>query len=321
MRVLRRILAYMVLVLSVVGCGKQDPLTPLRIGTSVWPGFEPLYLARDLGYLDPKSVHLVEYPASSETIRAFRNHAIDGAAVTLDEVLLLAQDGFEPRVVLVLDYSHGGDAIVGREYMRTVKDLIGRRVAVESGGVGAYVFKRALMLNGLSASDIEVVYLPVNEHAAAFKQGKVDASVCYEPMRSELLAAGASLLFDSTQIPEEIVDVLVVQHPALEKKLEGVRELLGGWFRAIDYLDQQPHDAAARMARREQVTVEQFLKSLEGLQILGRSDNLRLLNGQDPPLMKSAERLMQFMLEQKLLQTAADIDKVIATAPLASLPP
>ncbi len=88
-----------VLALSLAGCG-VEPAPPLRIGTNVWSGYEPLYLARELGYLDPRSVHLVEYPSASEVIRAFRNQAIEAAALTFDEVLLLTQDGFEPRVVL-----------------------------------------------------------------------------------------------------------------------------------------------------------------------------------------------------------------------------
>lgn len=69
-------------------------MAPLRIGTLVWPGYEPLYLARERGYLDPKSVRLVEYPSNSEVTRAFRNRAIEAAALTFDEVHpLLASSG------------------------------------------------------------------------------------------------------------------------------------------------------------------------------------------------------------------------------------
>ncbi len=208
-RGLATILTPAVLALSLAGCGVEP--APLRIGTYVWPGYEPLYLARELGYLDPQSVHLVEYPSASEVIRAFRNHAIEAAALTFDEVLPLAQDGFKPRVVLVMDISHGGDAILGRPELRTVKDLAGRPVAVDTGTVGAYVLTRALMLNGLKQSDVTIVHVEHNGQGAAFKEGRVDAVVNAEPLRSQLLAGGASLLFDRTQIPGEIVDVLTVE--------------------------------------------------------------------------------------------------------------
>ena len=210
-------------------------------------------------------MRLVEYPSNTEVSRAFRNRAIDGAALTLDEALLLAQDGFGLGVVLVMDISHGGDVILGRAEMRTVRDLVGRRVAVDTGTVAAYVLARALTLNGLERSNVKVVHVDYSEHAAAFQAGRVDAVVNGEPLRSELLASGASLLFDSTAIPGEIVDVLAIRSDYLEAHGAIVTGLLRAWFRAIDYLNANPEDAAARMAVREHITAERFLKSLEVL--------------------------------------------------------
>ena len=43
-----------------LGACVRDPEPPLRIGTNVWIGSEPLYLARELGRLDPETVQLVE---------------------------------------------------------------------------------------------------------------------------------------------------------------------------------------------------------------------------------------------------------------------
>ena len=54
---------------------------PIRIGTNVWPGYEPLYLARSLqDWQQDGDIVLVEYPSSTEVIRAFRNRAIESAA-------------------------------------------------------------------------------------------------------------------------------------------------------------------------------------------------------------------------------------------------
>ncbi len=56
----------------------------INIGTNVWPGYELLYLARELNLL-PQKVRLIEYNNTSEVMRAFRNRTIQGAALTLDE--------------------------------------------------------------------------------------------------------------------------------------------------------------------------------------------------------------------------------------------
>lgn len=313
-----RVLALGLLLLA--GCaGEYAP--PLRIGTNVWTGCEPLYLARDLGYLDPKAVRLIEYPSASEVMRAFRNQAIDGMVISLDEVLMLAQDNFEPRIVLVIDISQGGDAIVGREGLRTMRDLAGKRVAVESGVLGAYVLSRALALNGMQKSDVKIVYQEANEHVAAYRADLVDAVVTFNPVRSELLRMGASLLFDSTEIPGEIVDLVAVRVSALDQSPGRVRALVAGWFRALDYLERNRQDAAVRMGARQQMTGEQFLESLRGLELPSRQENLKLLGGTDPGLVRSGARLMSLMLEAKLIRTPVAIETLLAPGPLAGLRP
>jgi len=221
------VLACVALALSLFGCTRTpDPV--LRIGTNVWIGSEPLYLARELGRLDAKAVQLVEYPSASEVLRAFRNQAIDGMVISLDELFGLAADGFQPRIVLVVDVSHGADVVVGRSGMRTMRDLKGKSVAVESSALGAFVLSRALAVNGMQASDVNVVHLESNEQAAAFEKGQVDGAVTFDPFRAQFLRAGASPLFDSTQIPGEIVDLLALRASVVDKQPKAVAALLDG---------------------------------------------------------------------------------------------
>jgi NitT/TauT family transport system substrate-binding protein len=313
------LLAIFSLLVGVSGCMRETEL-PLRIGTNVWIGNEPLYLARDLGYLDREAVQLVEYPSASEVSRAFRNQAIDGMVISLDELFVLAVDGLQPRVVVVVDVSHGADVVVGRSGMRAMKDLRGKRVAVESGALGAFVLSRALALNGMQASDVHIVHLESNEHPSAFKQGQVDGAVTFDPFRTQMLGAGARTLFDSSQIPGEIVDLLAVRTSVLERNPRAVRTLLRGWFKALDYLEREPKDAAARMAVREQITGEQFLQALRGLRFPSRADNLRMLAGATPALVVSGRQLMTLMLEAKLLRNRLEIEGLLAPGPLQELP-
>ncbi|HEY4137187.1 MAG TPA: ABC transporter substrate-binding protein [Casimicrobiaceae bacterium] len=316
-RRLLRALACVALVLSLFGCSK--PETALRIGTNVWIGSEPLYLARELGRFDPSAVQLVEYPSASEVLRAYRNQAIDGMVISLDELFGLAVDGFQPRIILVVDVSHGADVIVGRAGMRTMRDLKGKSVAVESSALGAFVLSRALALNGMQASDVNVVHLESNEQPDAFAKGTVDGAVTFDPYRAQFLHAGATTLFDSTQIPGEIVDLLAVRATAFEKQPRAIRELLAGWFDAIDYMQSNPKDAARRMGIRQQTTGDQFLEAQQGLHVPTRDENLAMLGGSTPGLAVTGRKLMTLMVDAKLLRSDVDIESVLAPAPLAAL--
>ena len=312
-------LACLTLLLTVGGC-MREPETALRIGTNVWIGSEPLYLARELGRLDPAVVQLVEYPSASEVLRAFRNQAIDGMVISLDELFGLVADGLQPRIILVVDVSHGADVVVGRRGMRTMQDLKGKSVAVESSALGAFVLSRALALNGMQASDVNVVHLESNEQPSAFEKGEVDGAVTFDPYRAQFLQAGAKTLFDSRQIPGEIVDLLAVRANVFAKQPKSTQALLAGWFDAIDYMKREPEDATRRMGIRQQSTGEQFLEALQGLYIPSREDNLRMLGGAAPELAVTGRRLMALMVDAKLLRSGLAIEGVLAPGPLEALP-
>ncbi len=317
-RLLRVLACTLLALLPLTGC-MRVPESALRIGTNVWIGSEPLYLARELGRLDPATVQLVEYPSASEVLRAFRNQAIDGMVISLDELFGLAADGFQPRIVLVVDVSHGADVVVGRRGMRTMKDLKGKSVAVESSALGAFVLSRALALNGMQASDVNVVHLESNEQPGAFEKGEVDGAVTFDPFRAQFLRAGGKTLFDSTQIPGEIVDLLAVRASVVDKHPNAVRALLDGWFGAIDYMKSDPKDAARRMGIRQQTSGEQFLEALRGLHIPSREENLRMLGGPSPELAVTGRRLMALMVDAKLLRSELEIERVLAPGPLAEI--
>jgi NitT/TauT family transport system substrate-binding protein len=308
------------LLLALAGC-LRPPEQPLRIGTHVWIGSEPLYLARELGQLDPKTVQLVEYPSASEVLRAFRNQAIDGMVVSLDELFGLAIDGLEPRIVLVTDISHGAAAVVGRQGMASMHDLKGNRIAVESGALGAYVLSRALALSGMQAADVEIVYLESNEQPNAFKRGRIDGAVTFDPYRAQLINAGATTLFDSTRMPDEIIDLVAVRADVLKEQRKAVRTLLTGWFSALEYLKRDPEDAARRMGVRQQTSGGQFLHSLRGVKIPSREENLQLLAGDTPELVMSGSRLMDQMLDARLLRASVSIRELLAPELLQQLRP
>ena len=316
-----RILAAVLLgvVLAALGGCAREVEPAVRIGTNVWIGSEPLYLARELGRLDADAVQLVEYPSASEVLRAYRNEAIDGMVISLDELITLAAEGYQPKVIVVVDVSRGADVVVGRAGMRTMRDLKGKSVAVESSALGAFVLSRALALNGMQSSDVEVVHLESNEQPSAFAKGTVDGAVTFDPYRAQLLRDGAKTLFDSTQIPGEIVDVLAVRASVLERQPGSVQALLRGWFGAIDYIEADPADAARRMGVRQQTSGEQFLQAQQGLHIPSRGENLKMLGGASPDLLVAGRRLMTLMVEAKLLRAPVDIDQVLAPRPLEDL--
>jgi NitT/TauT family transport system substrate-binding protein len=289
------------------GC-TREPQAPLRIGTNVWPGYEPLYLARELNYYPPGSVRLVELSSASEVIRAFRNGTIDAAALTLDEVILLAETTPDVSVVLVMDISHGADVILAQPALSSLNALKGKRVGLETTALGAYVLTRALQTVKLTPSDVRPVPVEISEQERAFREGLVDAVVTFDPARTRLLAAGARQLFDSSRIPGEIVDVLVVRRTLPAAGRGQVSQLMHGWFMALDFIRKDRIRAAALMAQRERLSADDFLKAIQGLRLPDIAENRSMLAGPAPTLIQTSRQLSRVMLDSRLIERTPEVN-------------
>ena len=300
--------------LLVAGCLSSRP-EPLRTATNVWPGYEPLYAARELGLLDPRRVHLIEASSSTEVSRMFRNGAIDAGGLSLDEAMRLSNEGVDLAVVLVTDTSQGADAIVARPQLTSLRDLEGRRLGLEGGALGALVTARAFDIGHVDPAKVTLVSLEIHEQARAFADGRVDAVVTFEPVRSTLLGQGAVSLFDSTHIPGEIVDVLVVRRRYLEQEPAIVDHLLSSWFETASRLREQPEEILPIMAARERMTVDAFRAALAGLDIPDEATNRKLLTNPSG-LRASGVRLSEVMVEGGLLSHPADVDGMLEAGPI-----
>ncbi|MEM9540372.1 MAG: ABC transporter substrate-binding protein [Cyanobacteria bacterium P01_E01_bin.42] len=292
-----------------VACN-STPKQPLKIGTGLWAGYEPLYLARELGYFGDSAIQLVEYSAAKEVNRAFQNGAIDIAGDVLQDGLFYAESDPDNRVFLLLDVSDGGDALIGQSEIKNLKDLQGSTIGFDATLLSRLILVRALQSVDLQNDDINPLALEFVEQKQAFNTKKVDALITYEPILSALIEQGATLLFDSSEIPGEIVDVLV-GHKDLENKFsKELQVLLKGWFKALDYIENNPDDAIKRMAERQGGSQEQFIQSLKGLSFVSLSDNQALLSGENTDLLEGAKRLSDFLKEQDLLKKEIDLNNL-----------
>jgi NitT/TauT family transport system substrate-binding protein len=308
--VLRVIPAVLTLGLAVLCAQCADPVRPLRLGLIVWPAYELPVLARSLGRLDPARVDIVDYGSPAEALRAYRNGVIDAVALTTTYVIELLSDAQIDRIVLVIDVSKGGDAVVASPSIHAVHQLRGRRIGVESGSLGGFVLARALQNGGLSPRDVELVSIDVPGQEAAFRSGTIDAVVTYEPFRSRLLADGARDVFNSAMMPNEIVDVLVVREAAIARHDRALRHLADAWFDGLEYLQDHKEDAAARVAARERVTPDGFLLSLRGTELLDREANRRWLSGEHALIHQHLRTLADAMRSTGLSGESVNLTRV-----------
>jgi NitT/TauT family transport system substrate-binding protein len=294
---------FMLLVLT--GCGDKY-VEPLVFGAIAWPGYEPAYVARELGYLHEDQVHLAEFTNTTEVLRAFRNGQLNVAGLTLDEALGLRNSIPDLRVFMVADFSNGADVLMARRGFNSLDQLKGKRIGVETA-LGAYYFTLILHAANLSIADVQVVSLPLDEHARAFRAGLVDAVVTFEPVRSELLQQGAEVLFDSTKVPGKIVDVLVIRAAEVEAQQAHLQAFVKAWFRALRVIEQDHARAYPVIAQHEQIPVAQLEQEMHGLSLVDRKQNLEQLSGKSSPLLETAIYVQRILKENGLAVGSDDL--------------
>jgi NitT/TauT family transport system substrate-binding protein len=279
----------------------------LRIVSSPWPGYEPLYLARDLGYLNETSVRITELPSSSINIEAFSNGSADISTLTLDETLTLLAKGQKLRILLVMDISNGADGVIARPGIKSLADLKGKRVGMENIPLGAYILSRVLDKSGLKATDMDVIPMPEDKHEKAYLQGKIDAAITMEPYMTRMTKAGAHVLLDSSQIPDEIFDIVVVREDVYQTRRDELCHLAKQWFRTLDYVQANQQDAYTRMGKRLTMDAEAFRAAMGGLKVPSRQENQLLLGGNAPTLLVPAKRLADIMQRGHMIPGPVDI--------------
>lgn len=279
----------------------------MRVGTTLWPGYEPLHLAESMGSYLGHNIRPVDYSSTSEVLRAFKNRTLEVAALTLDEVVSLQEIKIPIKIILVCDISDGGDVIIAKPEIEKVQDLKGKRVAVESTAVGAYVLSRALQINQLKLSDITIVNMGVDSNISSVDNDRADAYVTYEPIRTKLLNKGLKEIFNSKELPGEIVDVLVVHESYYNTRKEQLSILIAGWFQALEKMRQEPKKSYQFIAERMKLTSSEVADSYLGLSLPGADENKKMLGGKNPSLKLSMDKLVELMLQTKLIKNELEL--------------
>jgi len=274
---------------------------PIRVGTNTWPGYEPGYIAEASHFYGDADIRMRQFTSATEVLRAFRSEAIDVAALTLDEVLLLAQDGLDIAVIFVTDISAGADVIVARPELTSVTDLKDKRIAVENTALGAYVLARALEIYNVDPVTVTPIPITVDESSLVFEHNRADAVVTFDPYRTALLAQGAIEIFSSTEMPGEIVDVLVTRRSTIVKDEKSVQLMVEGWLKAIDTINQKSKKTQQIIAKRTGLEADDVYGLFEGLELPDKLANYEMLAGEHPMLSHTIDRLAELLIQQGLI--------------------
>lgn len=236
------------LALTLLGCGgggetpapdgtpaeapKAEKPAVFSLAWSEYPSWSTFGVAHELGLLNGKEGELGEIEKKwnvdvvlkeadyDSCITMYGSGQVDAAALTNMDSLPPAMT--KPTVaILPTSTSNGADALITTKNIKDIKQLKGKDVYGLALTVSEYTFVRNLELKGEKEGDYKFTNMDPAAAALAMqqKQKGYEAIVVWNPFVMETLNKrdDVHVLADSTTIPGEIVDMVVMSQASLDK--------------------------------------------------------------------------------------------------------
>src|SRR5271163_3476328 len=228
--------------------------TSFNVAWSIYVGWMPWDYAEQSGILKKWAakygikIKLTQVNDYVESINQYTAGSFDACAMTnMDMLTIPAAGGVDSTALIVGDFSNGNDGVVLKGKGKTLSDIKGQKVNLVELSVSHYLLARALATAGMRERDLKIINTSDADIVAAFSAPATTAVVTWKPQLSAVLGSpNAQLVFDSSKIPGEIMDLMVVNTATLAANPKFGKALVGAWYETITLMLQ--HDAAGAAA-------------------------------------------------------------------------
>lgn len=218
---------------------------------SIYTGWMPWPYAENSGILqkwaDKYNIEIELKQADYiPSIEAYVSGAADGVVMTNMEALNFAGTaGIDSTAIIIGDYSNGNDAIISRNILSPC-DLQNKNVYLSQFSVSHYLLARSIEINchkQFKVSQINLINTSDTDIGPIFiADSKQDTVITWNPIVLEILnqVPKAQKIFDSSQIPYEILDIMFINTNTLKKYPDLGKALTGAWYETLEQI-QNPN--------------------------------------------------------------------------------
>jgi NitT/TauT family transport system substrate-binding protein len=281
-----------------------------KIAWTIYVGWMPWSYAADQGIIKKWAdkygitIEVTQINDYVESINQYTAGKFDGVTVTnMDTLTIPAAGGVDSSAIIMGDFSNGNDGIVLKN-AKSLADIKGRQINIVEFSVSHYLLSRGLSKVKLTEKDIKTVNTSDADIVAAFKSPDSTAVVTWNPQLMEVKKEPkATEVFDSSKIPGEIEDLMVVNTATLRDNPELGKALAGAWYETVALMrDQGEKGKAAReaMAKASGTDLAGFEAQLKTTRMFYTpAEALKFTTGGDLP--KIMDLVRTFCFEHNLL--------------------
>jgi len=246
----------------------ENKLQSVNIALDDWVGYGIFYLAQEKGFCREEGIDLniVVEPLDSARRDAFAQGMLDFEASCLDLLIAKAAQGVPLIMVMEIDRSFGGDAVVARKEIKSLSELLNRKIVLARDDAGENFIACVFYKNNLPFSSLKIIPSSPDGVADEFLKGNADACVTWEPQVSKALGrSNTHILINTKDYPGIVVDTLNARKDFTEKKPDLVKGLMRAWFKALAYYNDNPDESSKIISRYYDISPAQYIQQVTGL--------------------------------------------------------
>ncbi|MBZ6727457.1 putative urea ABC transporter substrate-binding protein [Klebsiella grimontii] len=251
-------------------------------------------------------INIVQLNDYIESINQYTAGQFDGCTMTnMDALTIPAAGGVDTTALITGSYSDGNDGVVLKGANKKLSDLKGMAVYLPELSVSHYLLVRGLEKAGLQEKDVKVVNTSDADIVSAFGTSGVRAAVAWNPQLSVIKKTPQTTeVFSSSQVPGELIDMMVVNTQTLKDNPALGKALTGAWFEMMTKMRAGDTEALNAMAADSGTDLAGYQAQLKTTHLFWTpADTLTFISSKE--LAKTMQRVAQFSFDKGLLGEGA----------------
>ncbi len=307
---------------AIVSPAMAEEKTEFKLAWSIYVGWMPWGYLEDSGIMDKWAekygidVEIVQINDYVESINQYTAGAFDGVSATnMDTLSIPSGGGVDTTALIVGDYSNGNDAVILKGE-GGLADLAGKPVNLVELSVSHYLLARGLDSVGLSEADLDgVINTSDADMIAAYATDDVEAVVTWNPLVSEILGsnADATNVFDSSAIPGEILDLMVVNTETLADNPAFGKAVAGAWYEVMGLMAEGDESVLTAMAEASGTDLEGYKAQLAATEMFFDPKDA-VAQASSPELAKTMTEVAGFLFDKGILGEGAPSPDFVGVA-------
>ncbi len=290
------------------------PKTHFKVAWTIYAGWMPWDYGARKGIVKKWGdkygikIDVVQLNDYVESINQYSAGSFDGCVMTnMDALTIPAAGGVDSTALIIGDYSNGNDGIVSKS-AKSMKELKGQKINLVEYSVSHYLLERGLASAGLSAKDVKTINTSDADIVSAFNSPSMKNVVTWNPQLGEVKKVPkATLLFDSSKIPGEIIDMMVVNTKTLKENPKLGKALTGAWFEIMGIMsknDAKGIEARTMMAKASGTSLKEYQSQLATTKMFYTAAEAQKFT-EDPKLITTMGEVSKFSYAHGLLGNKA----------------